>query len=76
MGQVTIYLDAATEQRLKSAAAAAKMPVSRWVAMLVQDRTRARWPDAVQELPGTWSDFPQADELRREAIADMPREPL
>lgn len=76
MGQVTIYLDKETEQRLKSAAAAAKMPVSRWVAALVRDKTRTRWPDSVRELPGAWSEFPQAEELRREAAADVPRELL
>lgn len=43
MGQVTIYLnDESFEQRLKSAAAAAHMPVSRWIAKLVKDKTRTR----------------------------------
>ncbi len=76
MGQVTIYLDDETEQRLKSAAAAAKMPVSRWIAKLVKDKTRTQWPDSVRELPGAWSDFPEAEALRRNPAVDVPREPL
>lgn len=76
MGQITIYLDDETEQRLKSAAAAAKIPVSRWIAALVRDKTRTHWPEWVRELPGAWSDFPEVEVLRREAIADVPREPL
>ncbi|MEX2515528.1 MAG: CopG family transcriptional regulator [Gammaproteobacteria bacterium] len=75
MGQVTIYVDDDTEQRLKSAAAAAKMPVSRWVATLVKEKTLTQWPDTVRELPGTWDDFPRAEELRQQTGADIPREP-
>jgi len=55
-----------TEHRLKSAAAAAKVPVSRWVATLVKDKTRVCWPDAVRNLRGALSNFPQLDDLRRE----------
>ncbi|ABA58004.1 hypothetical protein [Nitrosococcus oceani] len=76
MGQIAIYLDDKTEQPLKSAAAAAKMPVSLWVAALVKDKTRTQWPDSVRELAGAWSDFPEAETLRRETTADVPREPL
>ena len=76
MGQVTIYLDDETEHRLKSAAAAANVPVSRWVATLVKDKTRVNWPDAVRSLRGAWSDFPQLDDLRREVATDVQREPF
>ena len=76
MGQITIYLDEESEHRLKSAAAAAGMPVSRWVATLIRDKTRNEWPDSVRELAGAWKDFPDAEELRRSEGADLPREPL
>jgi len=42
MGQVTIYLDDENEKRLKAAAKAAGVPVSRWVASLVEEKTRHR----------------------------------
>jgi hypothetical protein len=74
MGQVTIYLDDESERRLKSAAAAAGMPVSRWVAQLVQDKTRTQWPESMRALAGAWRDFPEPEDLRREAAADVPRE--
>lgn len=76
MGQVTIYLDDESERRLKSAAAAAGMPVSRWVAQLVQDKTRTQWPESMRALAGAWSDFPEPQTLRRETAADVPREPF
>jgi len=44
MGQVTIYLDDENEKRLKAAAKAAGVPVSRWVASLVEKRAGAVWP--------------------------------
>lgn len=64
MGQVTIYLDQEHEQRLKQAARAAGLPVSRYVARLVEDNTRNEWPENVRALPGQWADFPSLDELR------------
>jgi hypothetical protein len=76
MGQVTIYLDEENERRLKSAAAAAGVPVSRWVASLIQEKTRDEWPVAVKALAGEWKDFPDPDELRSSRAKDTQREPL
>lgn len=76
MGQVTIYLDDENERRLKSAAKAAGMPVSRWVASLVQEKTRTEWPESVKQLAGSWTDFPDLDTLRGKPIPDTRREPL
>lgn len=43
MGQVTIYLDDAHEARLRKVAEDAGMPVSRWVAALIEQYTRTEW---------------------------------
>lgn len=74
MGQVTIYLDDESERRLKAAAAAAGVPVSRWVSALIQNRTRTQWPESVRELAGGWKDFPELAELRRDIAEDVARE--
>lgn len=63
-------------QHFKSAAAAAKMPASRWAAALVKEKTYTQWPDSVRKLAGAWNDFPEAETLRRETAADVLREPL
>jgi hypothetical protein len=76
MGQVTIYLDNQSEQRMKQAAQEAGMSVSRWVAELVQDKTRNEWPQEVREAAGAWSDFPDAETLRKDLGQDTAREPL
>ncbi|AKJ94802.1 MULTISPECIES: hypothetical protein [Thioalkalivibrio] len=75
MGQVTIYLDNDHEQRLKRAAQSAGIPVSRYVARLVEENTRTEWPDSVRTLAGQWNDFPTAEELR-DTPPDSPREAL
>lgn len=76
MGQVTIYLDDESERGMKKAARAAGVPMSRWLAALVQEKTRGEWPEAVRSAAGAWSDFPDADRLRRKAGKDSKRETL
>jgi hypothetical protein len=50
--QVTLYIDEETRARMKAAAKAAGVSVSRWVADLIRARTRAEWPASVRELAG------------------------
>lgn len=76
MGQITIYLDDQNERRLRNAAEAAGMPVSRWVASLIEQRGLTEWPESLQRLAGSWADFPEPEELRAGPAADLPREPL
>lgn len=74
MGQVTIYLDDETESRLKASARSQGVPVSRWIAELVRERTATEWPEEVRRLAGAWPDFPDAEALRRGQGADLQRE--
>lgn len=76
MGQVTIYLDGESEKRMKQAAKAAGVPMSRWLAQLVQEKTRGEWPEAVRAAAGAWADFPSAEALRKSAGKDTKRETL
>jgi hypothetical protein len=76
MAQVTIYLDDAAERRVKAAARKAGVSVSRWVADLVENRTRTEWPAEVLELGGAWPDFPEPEELRAKIGKDKRRERL
>jgi len=76
MSQLTLYLDAETESRMKTAAKAAGLSQSRWVAGLIREKTANRWPDAVVRLAGAWADFPDAEEIRAGLGEDAPRESL
>jgi hypothetical protein len=73
MAQVTIYLDDAAERRAKAAARKAGVSVSRWVAELVENRTRTDWPAEARELAGAWPDFPDLQKIRPGTGKDRPR---
>jgi predicted transcriptional regulator len=76
MAQLTLYLDDDTEARLKEAARAEGVSLSRWVADLIRQKTATEWPASVIELAGAWADFPTAEELREDVPADVPRESI
>ena len=76
MAQVTLYLDAEIEARMKDAAKAAGVSQSRWLADLIRERTANEWPPSVAVLAGAWSDMPTAEELRQGLVEDAPREPI
>jgi hypothetical protein len=76
MGQVTLYLDTETEERVKQAAKAAGLSQSRWVANLIREKTTTEWPSWVVELVGSWPDLPSLEEIRKGLPEDLPREPL
>jgi hypothetical protein len=76
MGQVTLYIDNETEEKLKAAAKAAGVSQSRWVADLIRERTATEWPASVVQLAGAWAedDFPSLEEIRKGVPPDLPRE--
>ncbi|MBI5441030.1 MAG: CopG family transcriptional regulator [Deltaproteobacteria bacterium] len=76
MGQVTIYLDNETERRMRGAAKSAGLSQSKWIARLIQERTRETWPEAFVRLAGAWKDMPTAEEVREGVPEDAEREPL
>ena len=73
MGQVTIYLDAEHERRMKDAARAAGIPVSRWLAKLVEEKTHTDWPESVKQLAGSWNDLPEPEGRREPTASDSKR---
>ncbi|HYL05619.1 MAG TPA: CopG family transcriptional regulator [Thermoanaerobaculia bacterium] len=77
MGQVTLYSDSQTEERMKTAAKAAGTSQSQWVATLIREKTATVWPPSIARLAGAWEDdFPTLEEIRGEGRAEVPREPL
>jgi hypothetical protein len=76
MGQVTLYIDSETEEKLKAAAKAAGVSQSRWVAELIREKTATEWPASVVQLAGAWAedDFPSLEEIRKGLPLDLPRE--
>ena len=73
MGQVTIYLDAETEERARAAARAEGVALSRWVAERIKRRARGEWPEEVRTLAGAWPDLPTAEHIRKSKSKDIVR---
>ncbi|HEA68209.1 MAG TPA: CopG family transcriptional regulator [Desulfobacterales bacterium] len=76
MGQVTIYLDAETEQKLNAIIGNEKLSKSRWIADLIRAKTATSWPESIVQLAGAWKDLPLAEEIREGNGSDFDREPL
>ena len=76
MGQVTIYLDKETEERMSAMVQATGMSRSKWVANLIREKLQSDWPESVTELAGAWKDFPSAEEIRASIGQDGAREPV
>ncbi len=76
MSQVTIYIDDDTEERTRTAARAAGVSLSRWIADVLRSRVGAAWPADVVALGGSWrqrDDGPGNDPAE---VGDLAREPL
>ena len=77
MGQVTIYLDNETENKLKKAAKSSHLSVSKWIAGIIEEKITTEWPQDIIKLAGSWKDdFPTIEEIRSSAGHDFPREEL
>lgn len=76
MPQLNLYVDESTHARIKRAAKAAGMSLSRWVSTVVAERTASQWPADVLALAGAWQDFPSLEDMRAAAGKDARREDL
>jgi hypothetical protein len=76
MAHVTIYLKDDVEVRVRKAAKAANVSISKWVAERVTNSVETSWPPEFLALAGAFPDFPEAAELRKGYGDDVPRESL
>ena len=76
MGQVTIYLDPETENKLNNLVKKKDISKSKWIADLIREKTMSVWPENVIELAGAWADFPTAEDIRQSTGTDAHREQL
>lgn len=73
MAQITLYIDDATQARLREAAAQRAVSQSQYVADLIRRATAPDWPPEVLALAGAVPDFPLADDLRAGQPPDAER---
>ena len=76
MAHLTIYLTDDVERRVRKAAKAGKVSISKWIADQVTQSVETSWPPEFLALAGAFPDFPDAGELRKGYGADVPRESL
>jgi hypothetical protein len=76
MGQVTIYLEAEIEAKMRKAAKSMNLSQSKWISTLIMEKVADEWPESVLKLAGAWSDLPTAEEMRSTQGFDTVREEL
>lgn len=77
MGQITIYLDKGLETKMKTAAKASDLSVSKWIADIIKEKISTEWPQDIVNLAGSWKDnFPSLQEIRSGQAVDSDRETL
>lgn len=74
MAQITLYIDDATQAKLREAAAQRKVSQSQFVADLIRRATDSVWPPEALALLGSIPDFPLAEELRAGLLPDPERD--
>ncbi len=76
MGQVTIYLEAEIEAKMRKAAKSMNLSQSKWISTLIKEKVADEWPESVLKLAGAWSDLPSVQEIRSSHGSDTARETL
>ncbi len=76
MPQLKLYVDKSTPIRIRRAAKAAGLSLSKWVATVATEKTANQWPGEVLALAGAWKDYPSIEAIRAGTGQDAPRESL
>ena len=77
MSQVTIYLNSELEVKMKRAAKASSLSLSKWITKIIEEKIAAEWSQDIVELAGAWGDdFPSLHEIRASYLVDAEREDL
>ena len=74
MANVTVYLPAAVEKKVRKAAKASKQPVSRWISDQLLRSVESGWPQEFLDAAGSAPDFPDVQTLRKGYGPESPRE--
>jgi len=74
MPQITLYLDAETQELIERSARASGMSKSRWLTEIIHQHTGDDWPEGCLELAGRFPDFPLQEGLPKHTTPDAPRE--
>ena len=76
MGQVTIYLDGATEKKARAAARSEGVSLSKWIVGHIERGAPTEWPAYFRDLAGSWPDAPTVEQIRAPYGRDTKRSRL
>lgn len=77
MSQVTIYLNNDLEEKMKRAAKASSLSLSKWITKIIEEKISEEWSQDILDLAGAWeNDFPTIEEIRAPYLNDVEREEL
>jgi hypothetical protein len=76
MGQVTIYLDSETEQKMNIMVKKTGISKSKWISELIKQKITTTWPENIVKLAGAWTDLPTAEDIRKNMAEDADRESI
>ena len=77
MSHVTIYRNNDLEIKMKRAAKASSLSLSKWITKIIEEKISAEWSQDIVDLAGSWEDdFPSLREIRASYIVDSERENL
>ena len=74
MANVTVYLSADVEAKVRKAARRRKTSVGKWIGKCVADALAVEWPPEFAAAAGSCPDFPSLQEIRSGYGNDAPRE--
>ena len=76
MGQVTIYLDSETEQKMNTIIKKTGISKSKWISDIIKQKITTTWPENIVKLAGAWTDLPTAEDIRENMAEDASRESI
>jgi hypothetical protein len=76
MGQVTIYLDSETEQKMNTMIKKTGISKSKWISDIIKQKITTTWPENIVKLAGAWTDLPTAEDIRENMAEDADRESI
>ena len=74
MAQITIYINNDLESKVKDIANSLNTSISKYISTVLEKNINKNWNPKVENLAGSWSDFPTAEEIRSNDVMDTKRE--
>ncbi len=76
MAQVTIYINSALEEKIKTRAGSLNISLSKLISSVLEQQFSNQWHPDTQHLIGSWQDFPEIESITATPANDVKKEPF